>query len=92
MKRVLIILLLATMLFVTNVFAFSIVDIKQDDIFLKNKDVPSDLAYLKSITNLYKEKYVVTNENYIDTTQIESFYNKLSMPITLKAAISGMWL
>lgn len=78
--------ILCCLLFISNtVNAFKITDIQPDDSFLigLGADIESDKAYLKSISKQYSEKYMVTEETYADITDIDSFFEELSAPLTL---------
>jgi len=91
MKRITTILIALSMLFATNVYALDIIDVKPDDSFVTSLgwDVNADLDYIKSIADLYSNRYVVMEEKYIDTTVIDELYKNLSAPLTLEQIDSG---
>lgn len=91
MKKLLILCCFLCILCNLTVYAFDIVDIKPDDSFVKGygRDVSADAAYLRGIADSYRNKYIVTEELYIDCGSIDSFYNELLQSLTLKELDRG---
>ena len=91
MKKLLIIVLALCTCLSGTAHAFELESIGPETSFLDslNRDVTEDIKYLRSIAELYKEKYVVTEEQYIDISSIDNFYADLSAPLTLSELDSG---
>lgn len=91
MKKLLIIVLVLCTCLSGTAHAFELESIGPETSFLDslNRDVTEDIKYLRNIAELYKEKYVVTEEQYIDISSIDNFYADLSAPLTLSELDSG---
>ena len=91
MKKLLIIVLALCTCLSGTAHAFELESIGPETSFLDslNRDVTEDIKYLRNIVELYKEKYVVTEEQYIDISSIDNFYADLSAPLTLSELDSG---
>jgi hypothetical protein len=91
MKKMTTILIVISMLFTTNVSAIDSAEFKPDYSFANSlgRDVNIDLEYINGIASLYSNRYVVSEEKYIDTTVIDEFYQNLSAPLTLEEIDSG---
>lgn len=91
MKKLLIIVLALCTCLSGTAHAFELESIGPETSFLDslNRDVTEDIKYLRNIAELYKEKYVVTEEQYIDISSIDNFYADLSAPLTLSELDSG---
>lgn len=91
MKKLFIIVLVLCTCLSGTAHAFELESIGPETSFLDslNRDVTEDINYLRNIAELYKEKYVVTEEQYIDISSIDNFYADLSAPLTLSELDSG---
>lgn len=91
MKKLLIIVLALCTCLSGTAHAFELESIGTETSFLDslNRDVTEDIKYLRNIAELYKEKYVVTEEQYIDISSIDNFYADFSAPLTLSELDSG---
>lgn len=91
MKKTIVLYLLILILSNFTVCAFDIIDIKPDDSFVQSygRDVNADISYLRAIAYNYRNKYIVTEEPYIDCVSIDTFYNNLLQGITLLELDSG---
>lgn len=71
--------------------AFELEAIAPETSFLDSleRDVTDDVNYLSDIAFSYKDRFVVTKEEYIDITQIDNFYKSLSNPLTLSEIDTG---
>lgn len=94
MKKIMIILLVLCTCLSGTVRAFELESIGPETSFLDklNRDVTGDIDYLRSIAFAYKDKYVVTEEKYLDISSIDKFYAKLSAPLTLAEIDDGNML
>ena len=54
-----------------------------------NRDVTGDIGYLRSIAESYKDRFVVTEEEFVDIKAIDEFYSSLSSPLTLSEIDTG---
>lgn len=89
MKKILSIAVLLCIAVSTNVFAMDLVDIGYDKEFIRGIDTESDMEYLREIANSYLGKYVVQEVNYADISDIDTFYEELSSPLSLHEIDSG---
>ena len=91
MKKIMIILLVLCTCLSGTVRAFELESIGPETSFLDklNRDVTGDIDYLRSIAFAYKDKYVVTEEKYLDISSIDKFYAQLSAPLTLAEIDDG---
>lgn len=91
MKKTVILLLLMSICFTGTVGAFDIVSVSPETSFLDslNRDVTSDVDYLKNLAFMYGDRYVVTEEKCIDISAIDEFYAEMSMPLSLEELDSG---
>jgi hypothetical protein len=91
MKQIITILIVVLMLFNPTAYAIDSTEFKPNYSFANSlgRDVNIDLEYIKSIANLYSNRYVVREEKYLDITAIDEFYKSLSMPLTLEEIDSG---
>jgi len=91
MKRIITILAIITMMFSYNAHAFDIVDVNPDDSFIASlgRDVEADKEYIRGIANSYNEKFVVTKEKYVDISSIDSFFKRLSTPLSITELDAG---
>lgn len=71
--------------------AFNLEAIGPETSFLSGlkKDVTDDVNYLKNIALSYSDRFIVTEENYIDISSIDKFYASLSEPLTLPEIDTG---
>jgi hypothetical protein len=86
-----VILLLYLCILTTNAHAFDLIGIEPDKSFFEaiGVDTEADKAYLRGIAEGYQDRYVVTEEPYIDIYSIDYFYNQLSAPLTLTEIDNG---
>lgn len=91
MKKILVIMLVLCTCLSGTAQAFELESIGPETSFLDSlkRDVTGDINYLRGIAESYKEKYVVTEEQYIDIASIDNFYADLSAPLTLSELDSG---
>lgn len=91
LKKILIITLVLCTCLSGTAHAFELESIGPETTFFDslNRDVTGDINYLRNIAESYKERYVVTEEQYIDITSIDNFYADLSAPLTLSELDSG---
>lgn len=75
----------------SNAYAFSLKDISADNRVIQELgvDTETDKQYLADIADKYRDRYVVTEESYIDCGDIDDFFKNLSQPITLEEIDSG---
>lgn len=71
--------------------AFNLETIGPDTSFLSGleRDVTDDVNYIKNIALSYGDRFIVTEENYIDISSIDKFYASLSEPLTLLEIDTG---
>lgn len=71
--------------------AFELEKISPETSFLDGlgRDVADDINYLKNIALSYSDRFVVTEEEYIDISAVDEFYALLSTPMTLVEIDSG---
>jgi len=91
LKKILVIMLVLCTCLSGTAQAFELESIGPETSFLDSlkRDVTGDINYLRGIAESYKEKYVVTEEQYIDIASIDNFYADLSAPLTLSELDSG---
>ena len=91
MKKLLVMVLVLCICLTGTVQAFEIEAIAPETSFLDslNRDVTDDVNYLHSIAFSYKDRFVVTQEEYLDINAIDDFYTSLSNPITLSEIDAG---
>lgn len=91
MKKVLILVLVLCICLSGTAQAFELESIGPENSFLESleRDVTDDINYLKNIALSYKDRFVVTEEEYIDISSIDNFYESLSKPITLSEIDNG---
>lgn len=89
MKRILILTLVLCIFMSSNAFAFG--GAETDTVFLDslNRDVTDDVKYLENIAFAFGDRYVVTQEEYIDISSIDKYYELLSRPLLLKELDNG---
>ena len=91
MKRVLITFILISV-FLCNVGqAFDIISVSADKSFISslNRNVEEDIQYLRNLAFAYGGKYVVTEEEYTDISEIDKFFEALSEPVSLPEIDKG---
>ena len=90
-KRIILILIILLCFPFSIVNAFKIIDIKPDDSFVQEygRDIKADTAYLQSIAESYSNKYIVTEEEYIDCELIDNFYSDLFQSLSLDELDNG---
>jgi len=54
-----------------------------------NRDVTDDVEHLKGIAFSYSDRYIVTEEEYLDISSIDKFYTELSKELTIEELDSG---
>lgn len=86
-----IILFLCLCSFTTNVHAFELTQIKPESSYIEKigADVEADKAYIRGVAESYKNRFVVTEEQYLDISSIDDFYVKLSTPLSLTEIDNG---
>lgn len=91
MKRILILVFVLFICFSGTVQAFNLEAVGPETSFLDslNRDVTDDINYLSDIAMSYKDRFVVTKEDYIDISSIDNFYLSLSSPLTLGEIDTG---
>ena len=85
MKKIIILVLVLSTCLVGTAQAFELESIGPETSFLDNlnRDVTGDINYLRSIAESYKDRFVVTEEEFVDIKSIDEFYSYLSAPMTL---------
>lgn len=85
MKKILIFMLALCTCISGKAYAFELEAIGPETSFLDslNRDVTDDVQYLRDIAALFKDKYIVSEEKYIDISSIDNFYQSLSEPLSL---------
>ncbi len=67
-----------------NSYDFSVSDIAPDKSFAdEHESYDADMEYLYSVVAPYADKFVVTNEEYIDCSDIDAYFKAISTPLTL---------
>ena len=91
MRKIIYIVLAVLLSFQSTAGAFSIKSIAPDTSVITDRgiDVESDKEYLKSIADKYAKLFVVKQEEYVDISDIDSFYRELSKPMTIEEFDSG---
>lgn len=91
LKKILILVLVLCISMSNAAQALEIETIGPETSFIESleRDIEDDSDYLKNIALLYKDKYVVTQEEYVDISSIDKFYASLSMPLTLSEIDEG---
>lgn len=91
MKRIVILLLLMCVSFSGSASAFDIVAVTPETSFLDslNRDVSSDVNFLKKLAFMFGNRYVVTEENGVDISAIDEFYAEMSKPLSLEELDTG---
>lgn len=91
MKKILVLVLVLCTCLSGTVQAFELEAIGPETSFLDelNRDVSDDVNYLKDIAFSYKDRFIVTQEEYIDISSIDKFYLSFSAPLTLSEIDSG---
>ena len=91
MKKILVLVLVLCTCLSGTAHALELEAIGPETSFLDglNRDVTDDVNYLNSVAMSYKDRFVVTQENYIDISAIDKFYASLSNPLTLSEIDTG---
>lgn len=91
MKRIIAIFSIIAVMFSRNTYAFDIVDIKPDDSFVQSygRDISADIAYLQGIADSYRDKYIVTKEQFINCSSIDGFYSQLLKSLAIEELDNG---
>ena len=91
MKKILMFVLVLCTCLSGTAQAFELEAIGPETSFLDslNRDVTDDVNYLKNIALSFKDRYVVTEEQYIDISSIDKFYQSLSEPLSLEEIDNG---
>ena len=91
MKRILVFMLVLCVCMSGTVHAFELQTVGPETTFLESlgKSISEDVDYLRDIAFSYKERFVVTEENYIDISAIDKFYKAISEPLSLSEIDSG---
>ena len=91
MKRILAFVLALCICLSGTVQAFDLETIGPETTFLDGlkKDVSEDIDYLRAIAFSYKDRFVVSEEEYLDISSIDKFYASLSEPLSLSEIDSG---
>ena len=91
MKKILVLVLVLCTCLSGTAHALELEAIGPETSFLDglNRDVTDDVNYLNSVAMLYKDRFVVTQEDYIDISAIDKFYASLSNPLTLSEIDTG---
>jgi len=71
--------------------AFELESIGPETSFLDslNCDVTGDASYLRGVAESYKDRFVVTEEEFVDIKSIDKFYSSVSSPLTVSEIDSG---
>ena len=85
------ILVICFCLLSANVSAFELTDATPDNSFVESlgRNVGGDREYLKSLAASYSDRFVVTELQTADISCIDSFYSKLSAPLTVSEIDAG---
>lgn len=91
MKKILVLVLVFCTCLSGTAHALELEAIGPETSFLDglNRDVTDDVNYLNSVAMSYKDRFVVTQEDYIDISAIDKFYASLSNPLTLSEIDTG---
>ena len=91
MKKILVLVLVLCTCLSGTAHALELEAIGPETSFLDglNRDVTDDVNYLNSVAMSYKDRFVVTQEDYIDISAIDKFYASLSNPLTLSEIDTG---
>ena len=91
MKKILVLVLVLCTCLSGTAHALELEAIGPETSFLDglNRDVTDDVNYLNGITMSYKDRFVVTQEEFVDITSIDNFYASLSNPLTLSEIDTG---
>ena len=91
MKKIFILVLVLCISVSGTVQAFKLESIGPETSFLDslNRDVTGDVNYLRSIAESYKDRFVVTEAQYVNIKSIDEFYSSLSAPLTLSEIDRG---
>lgn len=85
------ILVICFCLLSANVSAFELTDASPDNSFVESleRDVAADKEYLKRLAESYSDRFVVTEMQTADISSIDSFYAKISAPLTVSEIDTG---
>ena len=91
MKKILVLVLVLCTCLSGTAHALELEAIGPETSFLDglNRDVTDDVNYLNGIAMSYKDRFVVTQEEFVDITSIDNFYASLSNPLTLSEIDTG---
>lgn len=91
MKKILVLVLVLCTCLSGTAHALELEAIGPETSFLDglNRDVTDDVNYLNSVAMSYKDRFVVTQEEFVDITSIDNFYASLSNPLTLSEIDTG---
>lgn len=91
MKKILVLVLVLCTCLSGTAHAFELESIGPETSFLDslNRDVTDDVNYISGVAMSYKDRFVVTQEEYIDISSIDNFYASLSNPLTLSEIDTG---
>ena len=91
MKKILVLVLVLCTCLSGTAHALELEAIGPETSFLDglNRDVTDDVNYLNSVAMSYKDRFVVTQEDYIDISAIDKFYASLSNSLTLSEIDTG---
>lgn len=71
--------------------SFSIMDFAPENDFVEEHDYVTDMQYVDDIVAPYRDRFVVTKEEYIDCSDIDGFFKAMSTPLTLSEIDSGKY-
>lgn len=91
MKKIIILVLVLCTCLSGTAQALELESIGPETSFLDslNRDVTGDIGYLRNIAESYKDRFVVTEEEFVDIKAIDEFYSSLSSPLTLSEIDTG---
>ena len=92
MRKIIAAALILLMAMPCRVSAFNITRINPDSTVIDNRDIKQeeDIKYLKSIANIYSDRFFVEQAKYADISAIDEFYKALSEPMTLEEIDKGV--
>lgn len=91
MKKLIAALLCTGILFPSSAGAFELVSVREENVFLDTleRDIQSDILYLKDIAFSYSDRYVVTEAKTADISGIDELYAGLSAPVSVTELDNG---
>ena len=91
LKKLIVLVLVLCTCFSGIAQAFELEAIGPETSFLDslNRDVTDDVNYLRDMAFSYRDRFIVTEEKYLDISSIDNFYSSLSNPLTLSEIDNG---